>query len=221
MKKLSLFVALIVIIGIGGFWYRNALEKPSVVGKVCTTEAKVCPDGTLVRRTEPMCEFEKCAPPNIVLSKNGISFTIPTGFVKALEVPNNPDLELIASYYWTDLDAPGDEMIKIHQWEIPKDTTANALMMEKTIFSPKDEKAQSMEDFAKVQIGTHSFYRAIVERFEGYVHVVYFFPRANNILEFEALDRNVLDWTDADLAIDKLPAHAALLSLLDSLQITP
>ena len=39
--------------------------------------------------------------------------------------------------------------------------------------------------------------------------------------EFEALDKEVPDWTDADLAIDKLPAQSALLSLLTSLEVAP
>lgn len=46
------------LIGVGGYYgYKT---KGTSIQKACTTEAKVCPDGTTVGRTGPNCEFAPC-----------------------------------------------------------------------------------------------------------------------------------------------------------------
>ena len=74
MKEVGLGIALIVFIGIGGFLYRNAVERvvPSMSG--CTSEAQICPDGTAVGRTGPSCSFAPC--PIVVTNTPG---TAPAG----------------------------------------------------------------------------------------------------------------------------------------------
>lgn len=217
MKKILVCIILIVLVGVAGFLYRNRVERPLSSSGMCTTEAKLCPDGSSVGRTGPSCTFAKCAPPNVELSDIGISFASPEGFKEGIA---NPIEASVAAYERIDEIAPPDT-VTLRRYEIPTDRTANAVMMEKTIFSPKGEAAQSMDDFAKVEIGGRAFYRALVERFEGQVHIAYYLPRTHDVLAFEAIDRNVENWMDADLAIDTLPTQAALLSLLETLKIEP
>lgn len=55
-KKVSIIIFCIVLIVYSGvrFFYRTSAPK------ACTTEAKICPDGTAVSRTGPECEFAQC-----------------------------------------------------------------------------------------------------------------------------------------------------------------
>lgn len=54
----------VVIVAFGGvFGYRYLVTKeinPQENSTACTPEAKVCPDGSTVDRTDPNCEFAKC-----------------------------------------------------------------------------------------------------------------------------------------------------------------
>jgi hypothetical protein len=82
MKELLLGVLFILIVGIGGLVYRNAVEHPSRP-IACPLEAKMCPDGTAVGRTGPSCTFPVCPPPNVSLDEVGVGFAIPEGFAAA------------------------------------------------------------------------------------------------------------------------------------------
>lgn len=48
----------VLIIGGGGYYTVKKFQKSAV--QVCTQEAKQCPDGSYVSRTEPNCEFAAC-----------------------------------------------------------------------------------------------------------------------------------------------------------------
>ncbi|OGI19333.1 MAG: hypothetical protein A3J06_01260 [Candidatus Moranbacteria bacterium RIFCSPLOWO2_02_FULL_48_19] len=45
------------IVGVAGFLLFGK-KQPKQVG--CTMEAKICPDGSAVGRSEPLCEFAPC-----------------------------------------------------------------------------------------------------------------------------------------------------------------
>jgi hypothetical protein len=55
-KFLSIAIIPVVVVGVGFLWQNFETQKP--VG--CTTEAKICPDGSAVGRTSPNCEFAEC-----------------------------------------------------------------------------------------------------------------------------------------------------------------
>ena len=73
-------IALLVIIAGVAFMEYKGQEAPAVA---CTMEAKICPDGSAVGRTGPMCEFAACpeAPTTTVavigkkITVNGVSVT--------------------------------------------------------------------------------------------------------------------------------------------------
>ncbi len=54
-----LFIAVIAVGGYFAYQYGKAIEKKQ---SACTTEAKICPDGSAVGRTGPNCEFAACPP---------------------------------------------------------------------------------------------------------------------------------------------------------------
>lgn len=63
MKELVVGIVLLVLIGIGGYFY-NAVKQtqsPEVPeGVACTMDAKICPDGSAVGRIPPSCAFAAC-----------------------------------------------------------------------------------------------------------------------------------------------------------------
>src|SRR5512146_2916493 len=93
MKSLLLGILLIVIIGLGGLVYQNAVEHPNQP-IVCPVGTLTCPDGTIVSRVGTSCVFPACPPPNVSFPDISVSFAVPEGFAA---VPP-PDTASIAAY---------------------------------------------------------------------------------------------------------------------------
>ena len=109
MKSLFLGIAFVVLIGIGGFVYGNALERP-FEPITCPLDAKLCPDGTSVGRAGTSCVFPACPPPNTSVAELGIAFAIPFGFSEtepragsvvayASDATPEPEAEIIISTF--------------------------------------------------------------------------------------------------------------------------
>jgi hypothetical protein len=62
MNKHALIVALlaIAVVGVVFAGYFETSKAPADEGRVCTMDAKLCPDGSYVGRTGPNCEFSAC-----------------------------------------------------------------------------------------------------------------------------------------------------------------
>lgn len=59
MKKFVFsLIFIFIVVGVGVFLISRSEKEGD--GVACTMDAKMCPDGTFVGRTGPMCEFEKC-----------------------------------------------------------------------------------------------------------------------------------------------------------------
>lgn len=55
LSKTAVIIFFIAVLIIGGLYlYQRKLLKG------CTTEARICPDGTEVKRVPPSCEFATC-----------------------------------------------------------------------------------------------------------------------------------------------------------------
>lgn len=218
MKQLYALVVILVVVGIGGFLYRNALERPIVIGgknTACTMEAKLCPDGTSVGRSGPDCAFAACALPNAEDTAIGIAFVIPAGYTANTDAIG-ADESLRAVF---DKAATGavPHSIVIRRFEIPAGETAESVILAHTMFEPSGSTPTSLADFKTVTIGSHTYQFVVLERFEGQVHSAYYLVRDTDVLRFEILEKDV-DWTNPDLVITELPEHKALRSLLATLQ---
>jgi hypothetical protein len=221
MKTLLLGILLIVVIGIAGFLYRNAMSRPTATapaGTACTLEAKICPDGTSVGRTGPDCAFAACPAGNIDVPASGIAFAIPAGY-SADENAAGADPSLIGSFVKGPASAPPAGSIIIRDFAIPPGSSANAVMIAHAIHDPSGMPATQSE-FTPKLIGSHTYQSIVLGRFEGIVESAYFLARSKDVLEFEIVEANVENWTDPNLAVDNLPEHQAFLKFLTSLQVT-
>ena len=209
MRTFLIGILLIIVAGIGGLVYRNAIEHPSQP-VACPMDAKVCPDGTSVSRTGLSCTFSPCPPPNTSLVSVGISFAIPTGFTAT----NLPDDASVVAYDMQD--ASSTNSIIIRQYAITASTTALATIQQTAIGGASGAPV-SVTSFSSKVIGGHRLTIVSIERFEGVIDTAYYLARTTDALRFDAIDRGA-DWTNPNLDVSKLPAHAALEKLLSTLQ---
>ncbi|MDB5245109.1 MAG: hypothetical protein JWN90_214 [Parcubacteria group bacterium] len=220
MKQLLFFIVLIVLLGVGSFLYRNVLEQPfagtNSTNTACTLEAKMCPDGSSVGRSGPTCAFAACAAPNVELSQIGISFVLPRGFALNTS-PVMPGDTLVAAYEKSMMTDPKDAIV-IRRLALVGTETANDVMLKETMYESSGNQPKTMEEFKPLIINGKTFQTIVVERFEGQVHSLYYLPRDHDVLRFEVLEHNVTNWTDPKLDITTLPDHAALITMLGTLQ---
>lgn len=221
MKSLALGIVLILLIGLGGFFYRNVVEH-GVGDKnepiACTADAKLCPDGSAVGREGPRCEFPACPFPNVELEDARFSFLAPPGYVRAPGSPDTDDsvlLELVKPA----LSEANPHSITVRHLLPVEGKKVEELMLEHTRYQPADMQAQNFEKFDTLLINGKEIRTTVVERFEGIVHSVYFLTREQDMLMFEVIEQDVTEWTNPDLVISELPEHKALLELLGSLQM--
>lgn len=211
MKGFLLGIAFILLIGVGGLVYRNAVERP-FQPVACPMDALVCPDGTSVGRTGSFCSFPACPPPNVSLPEAALSFAVPTGFEEA----EFPDAASIAAYEMSAGDSSEPASIIIRRYAIAASSTALATIRQ-TAIGGASGLPVSVTSFTSSMLGTHRFTVVSLERFEGVVNTAYYLARSQDVLRFDAIDRGV-DWTNPNLDVTKLPAHAALVKMLSTLQ---
>jgi hypothetical protein len=212
MKNLLLGVLLIVLVGIGGLVYRNAVNHP-YQQIACPLDAEVCPDGTSLARTGTSCTFPACPPPNVSLTSLGIAYAVPAGFAPVAL----PDAASVAAYELPAASSTGAADIVIRQFAIDASSTALATM-QATAISGASGAPVPTTAFSSTLLGTHRFTVVAIERFEGVVDTAYYLARAHDVLRFDAIDHNVAAWTDPTLDPSTLPAEQALTQMLTTLE---
>lgn len=218
MKSLIAGIVLLLVLGIGAFFYRNALEHPSMppaAPVACTTEAKVCPDGTSVGRSGPTCAFAACPAPNVELPAAGIAFALPAGY-EPLESGAAGQSTLAIYQLGTSTEATG--VIAVKDFAIPTGKTALDVMTLETTKDPSGMHPKASE-FVSTTIASRAFKMITVGRFEGQVETAYYLPRASDVLEFDLIEHGVNNWMDSKLDINALPQHQAFLKMLGTLQV--
>lgn len=213
MKSLLLGILFIVLIGLGGLVYRNAIENRGQ-SIACPLDIQVCPDSTSVARTGPSCTFPVCPLPNVLLSDVGIAFALPEGFVSG----TLPDAASVASYLLpiTASSTMSTAEIVIRRYAIEASSTALATIQQ-TAIGGASGLPVAPTSFTSSSLGTHRFTIVPIERFEGVVTTAYYLARETDVLRFDAIDREVPNWTNPNLDTSKLPARAALEKLLTTL----
>ena len=169
MRSLLLGIALIIVIGVGGLIYRNAVEHPSQP-IACPLDAEVCPDGTSVSRVGSSCTFPACPPPNVALAGAGIAYAIPAGFA-AVALPDAPS---IAAYEEpAAASSTGAANIVIRQYAIAASSTALDTI-EATAIGGASGAPVPVTAFSSTILGTHRFTVVSIEQFEGTIDTAYY-----------------------------------------------
>ncbi|HVB20182.1 MAG TPA: hypothetical protein VNF51_02810 [Candidatus Paceibacterota bacterium] len=213
MKSLFFGILLIIILGFGGLVYRNAVEHP-FQPIVCPLDAETCPDGTSVSRTGISCSFPACPPPNTTLPDISIAFAVPDGFTAAAL----PDAASVAAYEsTTTASSTSAADIVIRRYAIAASSTA-LTTIQQTAINTASGAPVGVTAFSSTVLGNHRFTVVSIERFEGIIDTAYYLARSSDVLRFDAIDRNVANWTDPNLDPSTLPAYAALVKLLTTLQ---
>ena len=212
MKNLLLGVLVIILVGIGGFVYRNAAEHP-YQQIACPLDAEVCPDGTTLSRTGSSCTFPACPPPNVTLEPLNISYAVPEGFVPITA----SDTAVAAAYELPAASSTGPADIVIRDYAIAASSTALDTM-QATAIGGASGAPVPVTAFTSTVLGTHRYTVVSIERFEGVIDTAYYLARANDVLRFDAIDHGVVGWTDPALDTSTLPAQAALKQMLSTLE---
>jgi hypothetical protein len=215
MKSLLLGVLAIVVIGIGGLVYRNAVEYPNRQ-IVCPFSEKTCPDGTSVERFGSTCDFPACPSPNVELASFGIAFALPEGFTQVTGDSRIGDNTVLYRTLIVGTSTDFDD-ISISMFTIAASSTALATIQQTAIGGTSGEPVSPTRFTAKA-IGERTFTVVPIDRFEAIVVSAYYWKRGSSVLRFEAVDRDVVEWMSPDLVISTLPAHAALERMLTTLQ---
>ena len=213
MKGLFWGIVLIVVAGIGGLVYRNAVEHP-LQQIACPLDAEVCPDGTSVSRTGLSCTFPACPPPNITLPDIGIIFSLPEGFTAAAL----PDPASIAAYATSTASSTVSASIVLRHYAINASSTPLAVIQQ-TAINPVTGAPAPVTAFSSSVWGTHRFTVVALERSGGTVDTAYYLARTADVLRFDAIDTGVTNLSDPNLSVSALPAHTALIKLLTALQV--
>jgi hypothetical protein len=211
IKSLIAGIVLIVVLGLGGFMYRNAVEN-SQRPVACPVNSLQCPDGTSVTHAVGTCEFPACPPPNVSLADIGIAFAIPEGFVAVA----NPDVTSVTAY--ESVNASTSASIIIRRFAINASSTALATIQQTAIGGASGMPVPITAYSSTVLGGKNHFTVVAIERFEGVVDTAYYLARGTDVLRFDAIDREVMNWTDANLDVSRLPANVALRKLLTTLE---
>jgi hypothetical protein len=217
-KQLLGGVILVFVIGIAGFAYRAGLEHPKELA--CTMEAKICPDGTAVGRGGPACEFSPCLPPNVEIKDAQIAFALPAGYTDGIQEPGADGyLEGMLNFYQkASLSSTTYHYITLYKFPIPEGQTANDVILANTRFQPSDMQAEDMSKFTPIIVNGKTFQTVVIERFEALVMSSYFLVRENDVLRFDVIEHDVMNWMEPNLVVADLPEHKALVQLLETLQ---
>lgn len=223
MKELFLGVVLIVLIGVGGFFYRNTMEEHVPSPVACTEEARVCPDGSAVGRVSPTCEFAACPFPNRALDGE-IAFVVPGGYIENKDALSESTLLVALEKQSVTEGVP--HAIVVRKLSVTPEDGVEDDMVRNTIFETSDMGAESIDQFEKKTINGRQFYVVTVERFEAQIHTLYYLPLTardglSRLYVFEVVERDVTEWMEPGLVIENLPEHQALLSMLSTITSAP
>lgn len=215
MKSLIAGIVVILVIGIGGFIYRNVSERTGDDVVACTEEAKLCPNGVAVGREGPLCAFAGCPFPNVEVAD--AAFALPEGY-QAGEHSYGAEPTLVGIFVKPSLSPSVSHTILVRRYPIPEGKTADEVIIGATRFSPSDMSAEGMDEFSPLFVNGKTFQSVVIERFEGQVESAFYLVRPTDVLRFDVIEHDVTEWMNPDLVVNDLPEHKALLEMLSTLQ---
>ncbi|MFA6095490.1 MAG: hypothetical protein WC767_01475 [Candidatus Paceibacterota bacterium] len=85
-NKTTAWILIILVAIVGAYFYftRDSGPEEGIVASqvACTTEARICPDGSSVGRTGPDCTFAACPEPVVVKTATPAQPVAPADFYK-------------------------------------------------------------------------------------------------------------------------------------------
>lgn len=222
LKELLFGLSLIFLLGIVGFLYRNVMERHvSYIGEEtsCLSDIKKCPDGTLVRRVGPICNFAQCSVGNISLPDLGITFTLPDGYtLVSTSTEQSSFLRAVYSSAST-TKSMASSTIEIYEYPVAPDETPRQVMLRENQKSNLEKSLKNVDTFANFTIGSGSFEK-VVARSDREVVTSYYLLRNHSVLCFKSFDKNVVNSKSAQ-NVTELSSQKKLRVLLYTLKITP
>lgn len=226
MKAVIAGVAVILVVGVGAFLYKSAIEKPQemytgqtvATTTACSQDARVCPDGTAVGRTGPNCSFAACPPPNVsyTIGSSTLAFVKPSGFAEQGTGSGN----IIATFEQTSTTSSNASTITVQAFPIGSGQTPGQVMLANTTFDPSGLQATSTIGFKNITEGSNVYSEVKIGQFEGVVQSAYYLTTPTVVYRFDITERGVQDWMDASLDPDTLPQHAEMLQMLSTVQVS-
>ncbi|HVB19731.1 MAG TPA: hypothetical protein VNF51_00370 [Candidatus Paceibacterota bacterium] len=92
MKEYAIVLGVVAVTIVAALWAEGMRIPKTPAGQVCSTEAKLCPDGSYIARTGPNCEFAPCpAATTTSPGTSGVRGTISLGPTCPVErIPPDP-----------------------------------------------------------------------------------------------------------------------------------
>ncbi len=219
-KELFSGIALIFILGIVGFLYRNVMENPYLSNSTttCAIEIKTCPDGTMVGRVGPSCNFAQCPKPNVELQKIRVAFVLPDGY-KTTATSSWIDAGTQTVYEANSIknSSTTSSTIIIRRYLVSTTETANDLMLKKTVFYSSSTSPKNIDEFVKVEIGNFSFDKIQAPVFDGKSQTIYYLLHGNDLLRFDVIE-DVTKQSDKFVVSGGTTGQKTLRSLLTTLR---
>lgn len=224
MKQLLALAVLVLVFGVGGLVYRNALEQPLANTNrdalACAPDTFLCPDGTAVGRTGTSCAFAACPYPNVEIRRAEVAFAVPPGFVRAADAP--ADAAVVAAFARTGFAGEGDARIEVRRYAVSTTTSANQVALA-TARTAAGTRPGSMQNFSPVIVNGIAF-ETIGLGIGDEARTAYYLLRERDVLRFDAIDaapralETATTSTELPSAVPVRPAHNALLRLLETLR---
>ena len=211
MKELLLGIALIILLGIGSFLYKNAVQKGPVSNApvACTLDARICPDGSAVGRTGPACEFEAC-------STDAVHFSAPVGFTDTLPLLSSTKIGRIGFY--TKDPSTISNIISISAFKLQEGEIAEDILFREVVLSPSDMRPESIDRFEALSMNGRTVYRILNERFEATVEITYGIPLDGYVVLVSLRDISVEKWME-DFTLDEMEDLKTVEDVVNSISL--
>lgn len=207
MKGLLWGILFIILIGIGGFVYRNAAEHP-YQPIVCPIDAEICPDGTALSRTGASCTFPACPPPNVstTLGNTQVVYAAPADFAAAAA----PDAASFAAYALATASssAASTTSIVLRYYPVGASSTPVTIINQTALDASGNPVAATA--FSSTILGNRRYTVAAIEHSYKIIDTAYYLTHEDSVFRFDAIDA---------AGSRARPAHDALMKLLATMQM--
>jgi hypothetical protein len=216
MKELIALLAFVLVVGVGGFLYRNALERPLVGGgggvSPCASDAQICPDGTAIARSGAACAFAPCPFPNVEIGD--IALVVPSGFVAVTAATTDP--AVVGVFDAAALSGAAGGRIEVRHYAVPAGASANETVLA-TAQSVEGALPESMLAFTPIIVNGATFEVIDLGTPEA-PRTGYYLLRESSVLRIDAIEPPAGEGAER---AQGQPVREAVLKMLGTASIQP